>query len=124
MNATRVFVIFGLESKIIRQILVSDEITKQPSAPDKCAILEVPFTEYSAANDAALRSYVAAKIGKPAHSGRCVEVDDKGFVVAAYFADPLIDVPIRGEKNTIEPHERADVGDVKVGTRFVPIGSK
>lgn len=108
----KTFVVYGLQSKIIRQIIVSDEIDSL-SAPDKCGVLEVPFDSYSQFNANKLSEYVVQQIGEPLHDGRCVEVGQDGKVLAVYNADPLIDKPILGRTNQIIPHEIAGIGDIK-----------
>lgn len=58
---------------------------------------------------------VASKIGAPTASTRCVEIDPDGRVVNVYAADPDIDTPLsKVPGHTLERHERAVVGDVKI----------
>lgn len=94
---------------------------RPPAMVDGESSLEIPFDEYSPMNAADVHQYVEDAIGPPTKETRCVEVDESGKVVAVYAADPDIDKPLFGSKNTIELHMDAVVNDTKDAKGVFPI---
>jgi hypothetical protein len=117
MAASFVVVIHGIDSRIIRRVIVAStdaEASRAAVLRDGEARIDLPMKNYGAIADGNLHAAVAAIIGEPAHHGRVVEVDPSGAVVAAYMADPLLDAPTIDASHTLELHATAAVGDVRV----------
>lgn len=114
----RVFVIYGEQSKQIRQVVLATKEVHFEIIKGE-AYVETPLEEYAVADGGKLRQWLNQKIGAPANSGRCIEVDKNGTVVNVYIADPLLDKPLN-PANTMEYHETATIGDAKVKGQFPP----
>lgn len=127
-----VAVIYGADSKVPRVVIGSDtqaELDAAVSVSDGEAVEYFPDSDARTTADLpALLAELAKRIGEPKHSGRVVEIDGSGAVVALYAADPLIDKPRLDARNTLEVHDKAEVGDIKgqdgkyVSTKQPPVG--
>lgn len=117
---SNVHIIYALSTKVVRRIIVTDDPIPLSVVIGE-AVLDTPFETYSDLNNQEVMEYVAAAIGSPTNSGRCVEITPDGEVVRIYSADPVIDKPI-DTNNSIELNEYAQLGDKKVdGTFPLPI---
>ncbi len=127
-----VAVIYGADSKVPRVVIGSDTQAELDAA---VSISEGEEVEYfpdadvrTTADLPELLAELAKRIGEPKHSGRVIEVDESGAVVALYAADPLIDKPKLDARNKLEVHDNAEVGDIKghdgkyVSTKQPPVG--
>jgi len=124
----RVFAVYGLHSRLIRYVAVSDEL-QSTSPPAGCGVIEIDYADYARSGNTfdahgPLNGYrlIERKIGQPRHSGRCVEVTPEGFVVAVYQADPLLDRPVN-QRHTLHQHDTANLGHRKgvgLGGEFLP----
>lgn len=108
MAATKVGIVYGASSGILRRWIVPDDDSELESAHPLAPGEAMLIVDRSAARsrediDVAL----AAKIGRPPPSARCVVVNAAGEVVGAIMADPAIDsVP----DHTLILSDLADVG--------------
>jgi hypothetical protein len=112
-------VVYGSASKLVRRVIVSDEL-KFDAVPvvDGEAVFEISDDEYAKFGPDDLCMHITKTLGEPTITGRCVELDDTGKVVGVLRADPEID-KAPAAKNTLVLHDKAEIGDVKVGAVFV-----
>lgn len=118
--ATKIAIIYGQQSKVIRRVLVCDT-DKELEAVSKTipgeSLMLLDRTEYDQLDGLQLKLRVAQDIGNPIED-RVVEIDSNGKVIGVYKADPLIDKPIFHKDNILEYHKDAIVGDQKVNGSF------
>lgn len=119
-------IIYGADSRVPRVVIASDTQAELDAA---LIVSEGEAVEYFPEAQArtstelpALLAALAQRIGEPKHPGRVAEVDEAGAVVALYAADPQIDKPIFGARNTLAlTSEKVEVGDFKVADKYVSI---
>lgn len=121
---TCVFVVYRTASKWPSRIFVTDEekviaaLREQAQKPtDDRGVIEIPFSEYSEANDAEVRAFLAKAIGEPAPAVRIVAVDAEGTVVhVTEHPEPERFIAQRSAADGVqyEVHDKAKHGAMKL----------